>query len=210
MAPICFPLVTATVEEMQFLLAAWMSCHLICPIRGCNGRTPGPQGRTEGAPLQAKASKKLLDSEGKLVKGMPRFDDFLVHFFAVHRAQGYTVFHPCPVCPVVFGKFGSLGTHVKNVHYDVKTKATNSAAQAERRMQRTEYAHAARPIIKGMELSAFYPAWKFDVNTGDLAFPGLGSFTVGERHYTVPSWNASLDSRVCIGTDAVRYSYVYL
>ena len=179
-APITFPLVTSAIEELQHLLLAWMSCHLICPIKGCNGRTPGPHGRAEGVPLQAKATRKLLDPEGKLPKGMPRFDDFLVHFFAVHRAQGYTVFHPCPVCPVVFGKFGSLGTHVKNVHHDVQTHAAKSSAQAERRTQRTEFACGARPVIKGMDLSAYYPDWKFDVDTGDLKFPRLGAFTVRE------------------------------
>ena len=67
MAPITRPLVTSTPEEMQNLLAVWMGCHLICPIRNCNGRTPGPKGHAEGVTLQARASKKDLDDEGKLV-----------------------------------------------------------------------------------------------------------------------------------------------
>jgi uncharacterized C2H2 Zn-finger protein len=60
---------------------------------------------------------------------MPRFDDFLVHFFAVHHAQGYNVYHPCPVCDLVFGKFGSLGTHVRHQHGDVKVPGTMSSGQ---------------------------------------------------------------------------------
>jgi hypothetical protein len=111
-ALILLPMVTTTKEEMENLINAWLDCRPVCPICYCNGCTPSPSGRAEGPTLQCKASIKDLEEDRQLLKGMPRYDEFLIHFFSVHQAQGYTVFYTCPKCRWFTSRERSVATCV--------------------------------------------------------------------------------------------------
>ena len=119
LAPASFPLVTNHRDELGFLLHAWAQCDFVCPMLGCEGHTPTPTGaQPKGDPIRAKANKWDVKTNGALKRGLPRSDDFLVHFYAVHRAKGFTVFYPCQVqnCSSVFGKWGNYTNHCKRAH----------------------------------------------------------------------------------------------
>jgi uncharacterized short protein YbdD (DUF466 family) len=75
-----------------------------------------------------------LTEDGQLPTGLPRYDDYLAHFYAVHRAQGYTVFYPCAVagCKSVFWKWGNYVQHMQQVHGRTRNPNTK-AFQIKRR-----------------------------------------------------------------------------
>ena len=104
---------------------------------------------------------------------MPRFNDFLVHFFAVHRAQGYNVYYPCPVCDIVYDKFGTLGTHVQSAQqntwgWHIASRSACSSARA------YSLGESSMANHQGYELANVLP--KVEVlDTGELIFPSLST-----------------------------------
>ena len=90
--------------------------------------------------------------------------DILVHFYAVHSAQGFTVFYPCPKCKQVFVKFGMLGTHMRQVH---KAAVPNRELDVIKK-DRVSWANGKCPAMKGLNLSMWYYTWKFSRDTSEL------------------------------------------